>query len=116
MKKCPYCDFNSHEAKPDQSQFSDYLQVLIRDLEYSLPDILGRQIISVFIGGGTPSLFPAETIMDLMSALQARLNLHPNSEVTLEASPGKADAGNFSGYREAGINRLSIGVQSFDVN
>ncbi len=113
VKKCPYCDFNSHERQGDLP-FSDYVAALIRDLEAMLPSVWGRRLTSVFIGGGTPSLFPAEQIDALLSAVRARLPLEPDAEITMEANPGAAEAGRFRGYRDAGVNRLSIGVQSFD--
>ena len=113
VRKCPYCDFNSHEKQGDLP-FAEYVSALIRDLEAILPSVWGRRLISVFIGGGTPSLFPAEQIDALLSAIRARLPLEPDAEITMEANPGTAEAGRFTGYRDAGVNRLSIGVQSFD--
>lgn len=112
VKKCPYCDFNSHvggSALPE----SRYVEALLNDLEFELPKIWGREIISVFIGGGTPSLFGAEAIDDLLSGLRARLNLLPNIEITLEANPGTVEQGRFNEFRACGVNRLSIGAQSF---
>ena len=116
IKKCPYCDFNSHELEPDVTQQQKYIDALIRDLDSFLPDIWGRQIVSVFIGGGTPSLFTVDMLNQFISALRARLNIHPNIEITLEANPGTAEAQKFKGYRETGVNRLSVGVQSFNNN
>lgn len=113
VKKCPYCDFNSHELTPNKKLQKEYIDALIRDLDAALPLIWGRQIISVFFGGGTPSLFSVEILEELLSAIRARLNIHPQIEITLEANPGTAEAEKFSGYREIGINRLSIGAQSF---
>ena len=113
VKKCPYCDFNSHEIKKSVIDEDDYIDALIRDIDFELPRIWGRQIISVFIGGGTPSLFSADALDKLISALRSRLNIHPQIEITLEANPGTAEAKKFKAYRELGINRLSIGVQSF---
>ena len=113
VRKCPYCDFNSHErgeALPER----EYVQALVADLEGTLPAVWGRRILSVFIGGGTPSLFSPEAIDALLSAIRARVPLEPGAEVTMEANPGTAEAGRFRGYREAGINRLSLGVQSFE--
>jgi oxygen-independent coproporphyrinogen-3 oxidase len=113
VRKCPYCDFNSHErggALPER----EYVDALIADLEGLLPSVWGRRIVSIFIGGGTPSLFSPESIDRLLSELRARISLVPEAEVTLEANPGTAEAGRFRGYREAGVNRLSLGVQSFD--
>jgi oxygen-independent coproporphyrinogen-3 oxidase len=113
VKKCPYCDFNSHERQGDLP-FAEYGSALIRDLEAMLPSVWGRRIQSVFIGGGTPSLFPVEHIDALLAAVRARLQVEPGAEVTLEANPGTAEAARFRGYRDAGVNRLSLGVQSFD--
>ena len=113
VRKCPYCDFNSHEragALPEK----EYLQALFRDVEAMLPQVWGRRIVSVFIGGGTPSLFSPEAIDALLSGLRARLALEPGAEITLEANPGTVEAARFRGFREAGVNRISIGVQSFD--
>jgi oxygen-independent coproporphyrinogen-3 oxidase len=113
VRKCPYCDFNSHEREgllPEK----EYLCALFSDLESSLPSIWGRSIQSIFIGGGTPSLFSANAIDELLSGVRARLPLVPDAEITLEANPGTAEAGRFKGYRDAGVNRLSLGVQSFD--
>jgi len=114
VRKCPYCDFNSHEAGKQTLEEHDYVDALIRDLDQALPSIWGRRIHTLFIGGGTPSLFTAEALAELMAALRARLNLHPEIEVTLEANPGTAEAERFHDYRRLGVNRLSIGVQSFD--
>lgn len=113
VKKCPYCDFNSHERAGDPP-FQDYVGALIRDLEAMLPSVWGRRLQSVFIGGGTPSLFPADQIDTLLSAVRARLPLEPEAEITIEANPGVSEAARFRGYRAAGVNRLSLGVQSFD--
>ena len=114
LRKCPYCDFNSHEAGHSLPKETTYVDALVRDLESELPHIWGRRISSIFIGGGTPSLFSAAAIDRLLAALRARLNFYPDIEITLEANPGTAEAGKFQGFREAGVNRLSIGVQSFD--
>ncbi|MBL1143214.1 MAG: oxygen-independent coproporphyrinogen III oxidase-like protein [Proteobacteria bacterium] len=114
VKKCPYCDFNSHEFTASKDDEDIYVDALIRDLETELPRIWGRTISSVFIGGGTPSLFSVKSLDKLLSALRARLNIYPDIEITLEANPGTAEAEKFRGYREAGINRLSIGIQSFN--
>ncbi|WP_455199153.1 radical SAM family heme chaperone HemW [Kaarinaea lacus] len=113
VRKCPYCDFNSHALK-DELPEAAYVEALIRDLEQDLPKIWGRSIISIFIGGGTPSLFTAEAIDRLLSELRARLSINPDAEITLEANPGTAEQSRFVEYRDAGINRLSIGVQSFN--
>jgi len=113
LKKCPYCDFNSHEAKGDAPEAA-YVDALIADLEFALPSIWGRRVVSVFIGGGTPSLFSAGAIDRLLAGVRARVPLSPDAEVTLEANPGTFEREKFSGFRAAGINRLSLGVQSFD--
>jgi oxygen-independent coproporphyrinogen-3 oxidase len=113
VKKCPYCDFNSHEKQADLP-FQEYVAALIRDLEAMLPSVWGRRIHTVFMGGGTPSLFPAEQIDTLLSQVRARMPLEPDAEISMEANPGTAEAGRFRGYRDAGVNRLSLGVQSFD--
>jgi oxygen-independent coproporphyrinogen-3 oxidase len=113
VRKCPYCDFNSHERSgilPERQ----YLDALFRDLEASLPQIWGRRVISVFIGGGTPSLFSPESIDALLSGVRARLALEPGAEITLEANPGTVEAARFRGFRAAGVNRISLGIQSFD--
>ncbi|HEX9685376.1 MAG TPA: radical SAM family heme chaperone HemW [Burkholderiales bacterium] len=112
-RKCPYCDFNSHEARgavPEQR----YVAALISDLERALPQVWGRRVHSVFFGGGTPSLFSAPAIDAVLAAVRARLALSPDAEITLEANPGTAEAGKFHDFRAAGINRLSLGIQSFD--
>ena len=113
VRKCPYCDFNSHEQKEPLEQ-KRYLEALMRDLEQLLPLVWGRRLSSVFIGGGTPSLFSPESIDALLSGVRARLTLEPGAEVTLEANPGTVEAARFRGFREAGVNRISVGVQSFD--
>lgn len=113
VEKCPYCDFNSHEVQgelPEQT----YIDALFRNVEDQLPAFWGRRIDTMFIGGGTPSLFSGASVERLMSGLRARLGFVANMEVTLESNPGTADANNYRAYREAGINRLSIGVQSLD--
>ncbi|MBA3504898.1 MAG: oxygen-independent coproporphyrinogen III oxidase-like protein [Betaproteobacteria bacterium] len=113
LKKCPYCDFNSHEARgpvPEEA----YVAALIADLESALPLIWGRKIVSVFIGGGTPSLFSAGAIDRLLAGVRARVPLQPAAEVTLEANPGTFERQKFAGFFGAGVNRLSLGVQSFD--
>ncbi|MDT8384454.1 MAG: radical SAM family heme chaperone HemW [Gammaproteobacteria bacterium] len=114
VRKCPYCDFNSHEQKA-QGELPElaYVEALLRDLEQDLPRIWGRRIISVFIGGGTPSLFSPEALDRLLSGLRARLVINADAEITLEANPGTAEQQKFRDYRALGINRLSIGVQSF---
>lgn len=113
-KKCPYCDFNSHAIEKSDIPEKLYIEALIRDLDSELPLICERPIVSIFIGGGTPSLFSTAGINRLMSALQARLNLYRHIEITLEANPNSAEARLFKDYYNAGINRLSLGIQSFD--
>jgi len=113
VRKCPYCDFNSHErggALPER----DYVAKLLNDLEALLPSVWGRRLSTVFIGGGTPSLFAPESIDALLSGVRARLPFEPGGEVTLEANPGTVEAGRFRGFRDAGVTRISVGVQSFD--
>jgi putative oxygen-independent coproporphyrinogen III oxidase len=118
IRKCPYCDFNSHEwrgeggsARPPQAA---YIDALIADLEASLPLVWGRTVHSIFIGGGTPSLFDPEAIDRLLGAVRARLRLEPGCEITLEANPGTFERERFRAFRDAGVSRLSVGVQSFD--
>ena len=113
LKKCPYCDFNSHEARGEVAQ-QRYLDALCADLEAALPFIWGRRVHTVFIGGGTPSLFAPESIGRLIGDIRARLPLEPGCEITLEANPGTFERDRFRGYRAAGVTRLSVGVQSFD--
>ena len=113
VRKCPYCDFNSHEARGEAPE-QDYVQALINDLEFALPQIWGRRVYSIFFGGGTPSLFSARAIDELLAAFRARLNLAADAEITLEANPGTFEAARFRDYRACGVNRLSIGIQSFD--
>jgi putative oxygen-independent coproporphyrinogen III oxidase len=113
VRKCPYCDFNSHERAGELPEKA-YVEKLLLDLENQLPSVWGRRLSSVFIGGGTPSLFSPEAIDALLSGVRARLPLEPGAEVTLEANPGTVEAGRFRGFRDAGVNRISIGVQSFD--
>ena len=113
LRKCPYCDFNSHESRGEVPQ-QRYLDAVLADLEASLPLVWGRTVHSVFIGGGTPSLFSPDAIARLVGDLRARLKLEPDCEITLEANPGTFEKDRFRGYREAGITRLSIGVQSFN--
>jgi oxygen-independent coproporphyrinogen-3 oxidase len=113
-RKCPYCDFNSHEARgalPEER----YVAALVADLEQALPLVWGRRIYSVFFGGGTPSLFSAQSIDAVLAAVRARLPLAADAEVSLEANPGTFEADKFREFRAAGVNRLSIGVQSFDI-
>lgn len=118
-KKCPYCDFNSHQVKngdsSNQAGFDEerYIEALIADLETELPNVWGRQVHSVFIGGGTPSLLSADGLDKLLSAIRARVVLEPDAEITMEANPGSVEAEKFAGFAKAGINRVSLGIQSF---
>jgi len=113
VRKCPYCDFNSH-ASPASLPEAEYVSALLRDLDEDLRWVADRPIRSMFIGGGTPSLFSPEAYKHLMTGLKARLDFAPDAEITLEANPGTVEHGCFEGYREAGINRISLGIQSFD--
>ncbi|WMP19141.1 radical SAM family heme chaperone HemW [Thiothrix lacustris] len=113
IRKCPYCDFNSHTA-PSGLPEKQYVQALLTNLANELPHIWGRKLESIFIGGGTPSLFSAESIDELLCGIRALLPFRPNIEVTLEANPGTFEQEKFKGFREAGINRLSVGIQSFN--
>ena len=113
IKKCPYCDFNSHEIKQEINE-KEYLQALLVDLEKDLPRVWGRRIQSIFIGGGTPSVLSPDFYNQLFSDLRALLQLSGNAEITMEANPGTMDAKYFKYYREAGVNRLSMGIQSFN--
>jgi coproporphyrinogen III oxidase-like Fe-S oxidoreductase len=111
-RKCPYCDFNSHEARGALPE-DRYVGALLTDLEQALPQVWGRRVHSVFLGGGTPSLFSARSIDAILSAVRARLAVAPDAEITLEANPGTAEAGKFRDFRAAGVNRISLGIQSF---
>jgi len=113
VRKCPYCDFNSHQAQgalPEQ----DYVAALIRDLEMALPLIWGRKVYTVFFGGGTPSLLSGESVEEILRNVRMLLPLSLDAEITLEANPGTVEAVRFAAYREAGVNRLSMGIQSFN--
>ena len=121
-KKCPYCDFNSHQIKDVSSLNSKlaggfdeqrYINALIADLETELPNIWGRQVHSIFVGGGTPSLLSAAGMDQLLGAVRARIHLEPDAEITMEANPGSVEAEKFAGFAKAGINRVSLGIQSF---
>jgi putative oxygen-independent coproporphyrinogen III oxidase len=113
VRKCPYCDFNSHTA-PEKPPAEEYIEALVADLEQDLPLVWGRPVQSIYFGGGTPSLFSAAQIETFLSAARARLNLRPDVEITLEANPGTIERDSFPAYAQAGINRVSLGVQSFD--
>ena len=129
VRKCPYCDFNSHELKSPQARplpmmarepaidpqlESQYISALTADLELALPQVWGRPVHTIFFGGGTPSLLSARALDELLSAIRARLPVAPDAEITLEANPGTFEAQKFDDFRAAGVNRLSIGIQSFD--
>ena len=114
IKKCPYCDFNSHEMAGAELPEQRYIDALIADLEASLPLIWGRSVHSIFIGGGTPSLFSPAAIDRLLAELRARLRLDADCEITLEANPGTFEKDRFKAFRQAGVTRLSVGVQSFN--
>lgn len=112
-RKCPYCDFNSH-APGGELPTDAYIDALFRDLEHELPLVWGRTVQAVFFGGGTPSLFSAGQVERMLDGFRQRLNVAPGAEVTLEANPGTTERDSFLAYRQAGINRVSLGVQSFD--
>ena len=113
LRKCPYCDFNSHEKRGELPE-SEYVDALVADLESSLPRVWGRRLHTIFIGGGTPSLFAPQSIERLLTAIRTRLMVDPDTEITMEANPGTFERERFHGYRAAGVTRLSLGVQSFD--
>ena len=112
VRKCPYCDFNSHEARAEIPE-AEYLAALEADIQYALPQVWGRRIVSIFFGGGTPSLLSAAGLDRLLTTIRTLLPLQPDAEITLEANPGTAEAGKFAAFRAAGVNRLSLGIQSF---
>ncbi len=118
MQKCPYCDFNSHESRHKNGEIPEaaYVDALIADLELATPNVWGRKIKSVFFGGGTPSLFSPASIDKILSQVRALTPLEYDAEITLEANPGTVDTANFSGYKQAGVNRLSLGIQSFNAD
>ncbi|TWC37764.1 oxygen-independent coproporphyrinogen-3 oxidase [Pseudomonas sp. SJZ079] len=115
VKKCPYCDFNSHAAGPTLPE-QEYVDALLADLDEDLPQVHGRQLTSIFFGGGTPSLFSAEALGRLLEGVEQRVPFAPDIEITLEANPGTFEQAKFAAYRALGINRLSIGVQSFQAD
>jgi len=114
IRKCPYCDFNSHEMRRDALPEQRYIDAVVADLEAALPLIWGRTIHSIFLGGGTPSLFSPAAIDRLLGDIRARLRLEPDCEITMEANPGTFEKDRFRAYRSAGVTRLSVGVQSFN--
>jgi len=118
VRKCPYCDFNSHESRFKNGEIPEaaYVDALIADLEAATPKVWGRKIRSIFFGGGTPSLFSPEAIDRILSNVRALTPLEYDAEITLEANPGTVDSAHFSGYRQAGVNRLSLGIQSFNAD
>ncbi|MDH4135075.1 MAG: radical SAM protein, partial [Gammaproteobacteria bacterium] len=111
VRKCPYCDFNSHPLAGNLPE-REYIEALLADVELDLPRIWGRRVQTVFFGGGTPSLFSPDAVAHLLDGLRARLRLAPDAEITLEANPGVSEVERFAGYRAAGVNRISIGIQS----
>ena len=113
VRKCPYCDFNSHEARGELPEEA-YVAALLADLEMKLPQVWGRPVLTVFIGGGTPSLLSVRALDALLSGVRARLPLAADAEITLEANPGTVEAEKFAGFRAAGVNRLSLGIQSLN--
>ena len=113
VRKCPYCDFNSHEARGELPE-RPYIDALISDLDAALPLIWGRRVYTIFFGGGTPSLLSGESVDAIISAVRARVPLAVDAEITLEANPGTLEGDKFGAFRAAGVNRLSIGIQSFD--
>ncbi|HEX7558544.1 MAG TPA: radical SAM family heme chaperone HemW [Usitatibacter sp.] len=113
LRKCPYCDFNSHEKRGEIPE-EEYVDALIADLEASLPDVWGRRLHTIFIGGGTPSLLAPRSIDRLLTAVRTLIMAGPDTEITMEANPGTFERERFRGFRDAGVNRLSLGVQSFD--
>ena len=115
IKKCPYCDFNSHESRVEIPE-KRYVAALIADLEQSVPRVYGRKIKTVFFGGGTPSLFSAESINEILSAVRMLTPLDYGAEITLEANPGTVDTAHFAAYKQAGVNRVSLGIQSFNAD
>ena len=113
VRKCPYCDFNSYTLRETLPEAS-YLHALERDIEAQAAEVRGRRVISVFFGGGTPSLFSPESIGQVLEAARKHLDVADDAEITLEANPGTVERGRFAGYRDAGVNRVSLGAQSFD--
>jgi len=113
VRKCPYCDFNSHEARRDFPE-KEYVAALVHDLELALPQVWGRKVYTIFFGGGTPSLLSGEAVGEILRNVRMLLPLDMNAEITLEANPGTVEADKFAAFRDAGVNRLSMGIQSFN--
>jgi oxygen-independent coproporphyrinogen-3 oxidase len=116
VRKCPYCDFNSHTTRGANAAIpeAEWIDAVVADLQAALPQVWGRRVHSIFFGGGTPSLMSAAGLDRLLTAIRMLLPLDPLAEITLEANPGTVEAGRFRDFRAAGVNRLSLGVQSFD--
>ncbi|HAF45405.1 MAG TPA: oxygen-independent coproporphyrinogen III oxidase-like protein [Gallionellaceae bacterium] len=114
VRKCPYCDFNSHEARGGGFPEKEYVEALVRDLEMALPLIWGRKVYTVFFGGGTPSLLSGAAVGEILRQVRMLLPLDLNAEITLEANPGTVEADKFAQFKDAGVNRLSLGIQSFN--
>jgi len=114
IRKCPYCDFNSHEAAGGEIPEEEYLAALTKDLEMALPDIWGRHVHAVFLGGGTPSLLSAQAMDELLSMVRARIPLWADAEITIEANPGASEVSRFRAYAQSGVNRISLGIQSLE--
>jgi oxygen-independent coproporphyrinogen-3 oxidase len=113
LKKCPYCDFNSHEVREGIPEAA-YVDALLRDFDAALPEVRGQTVQTVFVGGGTPSLMSPHALRQILGAVRPRLTFAPDVEITLEANPGAIEAGKFAAFRDAGVTRLSLGIQSFD--
>ncbi|MFO0319192.1 MAG: radical SAM family heme chaperone HemW, partial [Neisseriaceae bacterium] len=113
IKKCPYCDFNSHKKRSELPE-NQYIECLLTDLELTLPEIWGRRIQTIFIGGGTPSLFSGDSINKLLDGIRSRIALSPFAEITMEINPGTVETQYIKDYKLAGVNRISFGIQSFN--
>ncbi|HVF16624.1 MAG TPA: radical SAM protein, partial [Steroidobacteraceae bacterium] len=113
VRKCPYCDFNSHAA-PERIPQHQYIAALLEDLDEELAGVADRKLVSIFFGGGTPSLFTAEAVDEFLRGVRARIAFAEDIEVTLETNPGTLERGRFAGYKAAGVNRISLGAQTFD--
>ncbi|MEY3892099.1 MAG: hypothetical protein RLZZ145_131, partial [Pseudomonadota bacterium] len=113
-RKCPYCDFNSHQVKDGGFNEGRYIEALVADLQTELPNVWGRRVHTIFIGGGTPSLLSPKGLDDLLSHVRALIPIEPHAEITLEANPGSVESGKFAEFASIGINRVSLGIQSFN--